>query len=62
MTFNVGEKTPFEIAEGSFFTEQLAPDKEAILQIERNEFVPQSFNSSAATKGTQVISTYLLIL
>lgn len=45
-----------------FFTEQLVPDKEAILQIERNEFVPQSFNSSAATKGTQVISTYLLIL
>jgi len=33
---------------------QLAPDKEAILQIERNEFVPQSFNSSAATKGTQI--------
>ena len=35
-------------------TEQLAPNKEAILQIESNEFVPQSFSSSAGSKDQQV--------
>lgn len=37
-----------------FPTEQLAPNKEAILQIESNEFVPQSFSSSAGSKDQQV--------
>ena len=37
-----------------FPTEQLAPTKEAILQIESNEFVPQSFSSSAGSKDQQV--------
>ena len=37
-----------------FPTEQLAPTKEAILQIESNEFVPQSFSSSAGSKDNQV--------
>lgn len=32
---------------------QLAPTKEAILQIESNEFVPQSFSSSAGSKDNQ---------
>jgi len=33
---------------------KLAPDKEAILRIESNEFVPQSFSSSASSKGQQI--------
>lgn len=32
---------------------KLAPDKEAILRIESNEFVPQSFSSSSTSRGQQ---------
>lgn len=41
-----------------FSTEQLAPNKETILKIESNEFVPQSFTSSADSKDQQVSDSF----